>query len=192
MNVLRLVALAVALPAIPLVALAKAHVVDTSAAPADEYFGPQKMSAIGIRMRIDALGRAYHARTLADGDLVHDAQIAETALHAWNARYPRDTWLAPTALHLEQLYAEVPSPEARAHALTMLHFISDTYGTTRYGHLSRLRLAQGFPPLPPQSAANAEAPAAVSPQPSSSASAPDPSNSTMPTNAPSSVPSGPA
>ena len=31
-------------------------------APADEYFGPFKYSAISVRMKINALGRSYHER----------------------------------------------------------------------------------------------------------------------------------
>jgi hypothetical protein len=146
----------------------KAPVVDMSAAPADDYFGPQKMSALGIRMRIDSLGRRYHARTLSDVDLLHDAAIAEGAVRVWNSRYPRDPWLAPTAFHLAQLYAEIPSADGRAHAATMLRFVGDTFAATRYGHLSRLRLAQGFPPLPAEAAASG---APASPEASSPVSA---------------------
>ncbi len=121
--------------------------VDTSAAPADEYFGAQKMSAIGIRMRIDKLGRRYHARTISDADLLHDAAIAEAALRAWGDKYPRDPWLAPTAFHLEQLDQTVQSTAARAQATDLLRYIAHDFAKTKYGHLSRLRLAQGFPPL---------------------------------------------
>ena len=124
-----------------------ANTIDRSAAPADEYFGAQKMSALAIRMRIDELGRRYHARTIADSDLIHDASLADASLHAWRDRYPRDSWLAPTAFHLEQLYQAVQSPEARAAATAELHFIVANFGATRYAHLSRLRLAQGFPAL---------------------------------------------
>jgi hypothetical protein len=150
-------------------ALAKTLVVDKAAAPLDEYFGAQKMSAIGIRMRIDSLGRQYHAHMLSDGDLMHDATIAEASLRAWNVRYPRDPWLAPTAFHLAQLYAQVQSPAGRASATSMLHFTADTFGKTRFGHLSRLRLAQGFPPLRPDSGASPAAGSAASPGPSTPA-----------------------
>lgn len=146
MNVLRATALLVALPLFTLVAQAKAPV-DTSAAPADEYFGTQKMSALGLRMRIGDLGRRLHAHVLADADALHDALDLEDSYHAWDMRYPRDSWLAPTAFHLEQLYAEVQLPDGRTHALAMLKYISARFGTTKYGHLSRLRLAQGFPAL---------------------------------------------
>ena len=121
--------------------------IDHSAAPADEYFGPQKMSALSIRMRIDELGRRYHARTISDADLLHDASLADAALHVWRDHYPRDSWLAPTAFHLEQLYQAVQSPEARAAATAELKYVAANFGSTTYAHMSRLRLAQGFPAL---------------------------------------------
>ncbi len=146
MNVIRATALLVALPLFTLAAQAKPPV-DASAAPLDEYFGKQKMSALGIRMRIGDLGRRLHAHTLADADALHDALILEDSYHAWDARYPRDGWLAPTAFHLEQLYAEVQLSDGRTHAIAMLHYIAGRFGSTKYGHLSRSRLAQGFPAL---------------------------------------------
>lgn len=139
--------------------------VDRSAAPADQYFGAQKMSALGIRMKIDALGRRYHARTISDDDLLHDASIAEASLRAWAGQYPRDPWLAPAAFHLEQLDQTVQSQAARAQATALLHYIAQKFGKTKYGHLSRLRLAQGFAPLHGESAVTA------TPNPYASASA---------------------
>ena len=180
MNVLRFLGFICALTLIPLAAFAKAAV-DTSAAPLDEYFGAQKMSALGIRMRIDDLGRRYHAHLLGDADTLHDALIAENSYHAWVGRYPRDRWLAPTAFHLEQLYAELQLPDARAHATSMLHFIAGTFGTTKYGHLSRLRLSQGFPPLGPQIEVSASPAATTSTAPDAAASQPPaPDNVTSP------------
>jgi hypothetical protein len=122
----------------------KTHSAD---APADEYFGPLKMSAIGIRMRIDVLGRRYIARSESDTDLVHDAADVASSMSAWNAKYPHDLWAAPTAFHLAQLYANVQSDDARAKARSEFAAIANAYPKSSYGHLARLRIAQGFPPL---------------------------------------------
>lgn len=176
---------------------ARAAMVDMAAAPADEYFGPQKMSAIGIRMQVDKLGRRYHARTISDSDLLHDAKIDESALLAWAKKYPKDPWLAPTAFHLEQLDQTVQSSTARAQATNLLHYIANTFGKTKYGHLSRLRLAQGFAPLhsesvvvatpnPYASAASSGAPSSAAPVPATSATA---AASSAPSVAPSPAPS---
>ncbi len=124
-------------------------------APLDAYFGPYKLSAIVIRHRIDALGVRYHSRTISDGDLIHDAGVLESAMDIWQRQYPRDSWIVPTIYHLEQLYQAVQTREARAHATTLLKLLIETYPKTRQAHLSRLRLAQGFPPLQPETPAHA-------------------------------------
>ena len=126
---------------------AAAPVLHSQAAPADGYFGRTKLSALGIRNEINLLARRYRERTIEDADLMHDADLAEIALDEWESAYPRDPWMAPTLFHLEQLYAEVQTPEARTHATALLRAIADRYGSSKEAHLSRLRLAQGLPAL---------------------------------------------
>ncbi len=128
-------------------------------APADVYFGPFKYSAISTRTKIDALGRSYQQRWADDASLVHDAGMVESSLRDWAKRYPHDHWLAPTAFHLAQLYMEIQTPDARAHAKSMFQYLAQTFPTTPQGHLARLRLHQGFPPL------HDESPVAPTPSP---------------------------
>jgi hypothetical protein len=170
-------------------------------APADVYFGPFAMSPLSIRSMIGFLGRQYHYRTISDRDLLRKALVTEDALRRWRTKYPKDPWLAPTFFHLEQLYQAVQTEEARKHATAILKDVVANYPDTKQGHLSRSRLAAGFPPLIPETpllaspAPSAQpSPAATesggeSPQPAPSASA---GASAMPS-APSSVSSpGPA
>ncbi|GAC1403524.1 MAG: hypothetical protein NVSMB64_05420 [Candidatus Velthaea sp.] len=134
-------------------------------APADEYFGALHMSAIAIRMRIDVLGRRYNERTASDDDLMHDAADVDTALKAWLARYPNDTWAAPTSFHLAELYQDVQTPAARRKARDAFAYVGSHYATSKYGHLARLRLARGFPPL------HDESPIVATPAPGGAGSA---------------------
>lgn len=149
-------------------------------APIDEYFGPFKYSAIGIRMRIGALGRAFHSRAKSDADILHDALILDQSLYAWRNRYPHDRWLAPTAFHLEQLYQAMQTSQARAAATEMLHYIVRYFPNTPYARTSRVRLAQGFPPL------HAESPPRPTPNPyaSSAPNVPLPASNAPPSTAP--------
>ena len=162
-------------------------------APADEYFGPLRMSGLAIRMRIDVLGRRYHARTESDDDLLHDAGDVETALHLWFGRYPHDTWLSPTAFHLAQLYAVIQTPVARARASAAFRFVDASFGATHDAHLARLRIAQGFPALHVESPLASPTPG-TSPLPDASAPvagspAPAPSTTASPPPTPSPSPS---
>ncbi len=158
-------------------------------APADEYFGPFKYSAISTRTKINALGRAYRERWTDDASIVHDAGLVQSSLEAWSQKYPKDRWLAPTAFHLAQLYFEVQSSEARAKARDMFAFVAKTYPKTQQGHLARLRLQQGFPALheePPVS----PTPSPYGPSPAQSSA--DPSASAAPAATPSAGPAVPA
>jgi len=169
-------------------------------APADRYFGQQKMSPLSVRQRVDALGRAYAHRWIADGDLLHDATIAGTSLNAWRAAFPRDTWLAPTTFHLAELFADVQTSYARSKAVAVMQEVAKFYGATRYGHLARVRLAAGFPPLHAESAvmptpgsyasaapaASGSADASAAPAPAPASPAPSPSGSPAASPAPAS------
>jgi hypothetical protein len=119
-------------------------------APADVYFGPFGMSPLSIRSTIGFLGRQYHWRTISDRDLLRKALVTEDALRRWRTKYPKDPWLAPTFFHLEQLYGAVQTEEARKHATAILKDVVKNYPDTKQGHLSRSRLAAGFPALIPE------------------------------------------
>lgn len=121
-------------------------------APADRSFGPFKYTAISVRTKIGALGRAYNERWADDASLVHDAGLVESSFRVWAQQFPKDRWLAPTAFHLAQLYQEIQTQDARSHALAMYQYVAKTFPATKEGHLARLRLAQGFPPLHAESA----------------------------------------
>jgi hypothetical protein len=85
-------------------------------APADEYFGRQKMSILEIRNRLSDLARrAVDLRNA--GDVPHEAALTEDALHDWERKYPGDPWLAKDLSALARLYARIhqQSPYRRNH-----------------------------------------------------------------------------
>jgi hypothetical protein len=153
-------------------------------APADEYFGPFKYSAISVRTKINALGRSYHERWADDASIVHDALLVESSYQAWAQKYPKDRWLAPTAFHLAQLYQDVQTQDARNHARAMYELVAKNFPTSKEAHLSRLRLSQGFPAL------HDESPVSPTPSPYGPAS-PVPGASAVPGASPEASP-GPA
>jgi hypothetical protein len=161
----------------------------SSDAPADEYFGPFKYSAISVRMKINALGRSYHERWSDDASIVHDALLVESSYRAWAAKYPKDRWLAPTAYHLAQLYQDVQTQDARSHARAMYEFLVKNYPASKEAHSARQRLSGGFPAL------HGESPVSPTPSPYGPASPPpetspaaSPAASTVPVVAPSGSP----
>jgi hypothetical protein len=171
-------------------------------APADQYFGAFGMSPLSIRSTIGFLGRQYHYRTISDHDLLRKALMAEDALQKWRSAYPDDPWLAPTYFHLEQLYQAVQSDEARKHATAILKVVVRYFPDSKQGHLSRARLAAGFPPLvaesplvTPSPSADAAASKPDSVAPSPAAGLPSPAAAALPSPggaAASETPSAPA
>ena len=150
-------------------------------APADESLGPFKYTPISVRTKIGALGRAYRERWEDDASIVHDAGLVESSYHVWAHRYPDDHWLAPTAYHLAQLYQEVQTADARAHALSMYREIAKAYPHSKEAHFARLRLRAGLPPL------HDESPVSPTPNPYASPT-PTPEPTPTPTATPSPEP----
>ncbi|HTD32781.1 MAG TPA: hypothetical protein VK665_03900 [Candidatus Elarobacter sp.] len=168
-------------------------------APADEYFGPFKYSAISVRTKIDALGRSYRERWADDASLVHDAQMIESSFRVWAQRYPKDKWLPPTAFHLAQLYQEIQTQDARNHARAMYAYLAKAFPSSKEAHLARLRLQQGFPPLQPEPpvsptpnpyapSGTPASPGASPASPGSPGAAPAPASSAAPAASPASAP----
>ncbi|MDB5070948.1 MAG: hypothetical protein JWM87_2059 [Candidatus Eremiobacteraeota bacterium] len=145
------------------IALAAGAIAKDTDAPADEYFGPFKYSALSVRSKITALGRSYRERWADDASIVHDALLLESSYKVWAQKYPRDVWLAPTAYHLAQLYQEVQTQDARNHARAMYEYLAKTFPKSKEAHFARLRLQQGFPAL------HDESPVSPTPNPYASA-----------------------
>jgi hypothetical protein len=86
-------------------------------APADEYFGPLKMSVLGIQnvLRDEAV-RLASSNPPEPGAAYAHANLVERSILDWEAKYPADHWLPRTVFGLQRLYARIPSPESRQHA----------------------------------------------------------------------------
>jgi hypothetical protein len=175
----RTVMLGVAVLATALGATAVAKDTD---APADEYFGPFKYSALSVRMKITSLGRSYRERWQDDASIVHDAGLVESSFRVWAQKYPKDRWLPPTGFHLAQLYQEVQTDDARNHARAMYDFVAKNYPSSKEAHFARLRLAQGFPPFHPEPPVS-PTPNPYGPRPGSPAPAESPSGAPAPSSA---------
>ena len=97
-------------------------------APADEYFGPLKMSVLGIRnaLRSEAGRLASPAPPEAAAAYAH-ANLVERSVQDWEAKYPADRWLPRTIFVLQRLYVQIPHAESRRRA----HEVA-TWLITRY------------------------------------------------------------
>ena len=77
-------------------------------APADEYFGPTKMSPLEITNRIhDAEIRGPSYRGL---------MTTQAAIEDWTSKYPADPWIAPREYRITLLFQRLHSRDGSAEA----------------------------------------------------------------------------
>ena len=112
-------------------------------APADDYFGHQKMSPLEIRHKVFSLKDDFHHARMRPDAVQHDAETVEDAIQDWTARFPHDTWIPSAAWGLATLYEELPGTDAHEHAIVMLQFVRDHFGTSSFAVVAVRDLARG-------------------------------------------------
>lgn len=156
------------------VLLVAAQVAATTA-PADQYFGKLKMSALRVRYETMQLKKRYENHDLLPDQTLHLLLLTQDAFDEWARLYPKDPWLASTGYELAQLYEELPGTVARDHAVALLVYVKSHFPQTSYARESRDQLHRGVRAKPQPAWANipSASPSAtpvVTPPPSPSAS----------------------
>jgi hypothetical protein len=143
----------VAKPLIPHVVFLKYKV-----APADEYFGKLKLSILGIRNTIKDLGYKVDADPAKAMQIMNSVSLTEDAMHDWEGKYPKDSWIPPAILSLERLLAKVDDDGARVHAKNVMVWLVKDYPATVPGKTGKHELALnmvGVKPAPAPDASSA-------------------------------------
>src|SRR5271155_5912702 len=96
---------------------APAYASASRSAPADEYFGPLRLSVLGIRnsiaettLRLDRVG-------LEVGDTMRNVGLVEASVRDWESKYPGDSWLPGIVLSLHRVYRRIGTQEAITHSI---------------------------------------------------------------------------
>jgi hypothetical protein len=127
-----------ALPAQPAFAVQR----PSRLAPADEYFGPLKISILGIRNMLRDQG-ARLAADPAKADAVFGMiGYVELALRDLERKYPEDTALPGSIYRLERLYAALPQPAALDKADQTERWLFERYGSAPQAQQLRRELAE--------------------------------------------------
>lgn len=97
-------------------------------APADEYFGPFKVSVLEIRNRLTRFEGEQNGE-LATAGSIHGIDAVETAIEDWHRRYPRDSWLPGFLGRIVRVYvrAQAGGNMHARHAYVML--VSEYHAT---------------------------------------------------------------
>jgi hypothetical protein len=119
------------------VTIARRPLTQTSA-PADEYFGAQRLSNLGMRNMV-------HFMTLeGTSPLALQGQIANidgvtAGLTAWMDKYPRDPWLPDTILKFAEFLQSKAQPFADAAAVSYLLLLEERFaGTPQAGEAAKV------------------------------------------------------
>jgi hypothetical protein len=116
----------------------------SSLAPADEYFGKQRISVVRIHHQVFALKDDLHHQRKRPDAIQHDADSIGDAYFDWAIRFPRDRWLPRIGWELATLYEELPGYAAQAQAFALLAFIEQRYGDTPSGRAGAQDLLRGI------------------------------------------------
>ena len=153
----------------------------SSDAPADQYFGQLKVSALRVRYEIMQLRPRYETHKLLPEEAAHLLVLDENAFYAWAAACPKDSWLASTGYMLAQLFAELPGSDARDRAVRAFTYVKTHFPTTSYGKESVAALHKGVAVKPdPAWAVALRAERATPPPTATPAPSPAPSSGTSP------------
>jgi hypothetical protein len=156
-------------------------------APADEYFGHQRYSILGIRNALHDLNIRYDGTAARTPSLYAGAAGLENAMQDWGKKYRGDLWLAHYLFHLDQLYMRVPPALGHAKVASTSRWIISAYPNTYYSrylkHIASIRstVVRSASPTPssdatptPPSDATPTPPSNAAPTPRSDATAAPP------------------
>lgn len=119
-------------------------------APADEYFGRQKLSILGINNTI-------HDTNLHIGfDRVHAAkyygQLAPAAdsLFDWAHKYPQDTWLPGRAYYMSHVFWQMHTSDGDVAANKCRALLFKQFPKSRWAALAKKETRDAVAPLAPE------------------------------------------
>ncbi|MBV8082478.1 MAG: hypothetical protein JO347_03155 [Candidatus Eremiobacteraeota bacterium] len=115
-------------------------------APADEYFGPERLSNLGVRNAIRDMN-LEGTSPLALPEQLERIKAVEDALAIWSDRYPHDSWLPGTTLDFAKFLQSKDQPFTDDLALGYLIFLVQRYPSTGPGFEARSMLGS-YHPMP--------------------------------------------
>ena len=126
MNARRTLVFGVLFPV--LIGAARALAVTTALAPADEYFGGPKLSYLGIQNVIrDQTSRYRYDPRVAESAIAR-MEMVESAIRAWERRYPRDPGIPRAIYRLDRFYAAITTSDGLFHELAARNWLFADYG----------------------------------------------------------------
>jgi hypothetical protein len=112
-------------------------------APADEYFGPLKMSILGIRNSLkDELVKLESSANVNTGDAFRHAAFLEKSIREWERKYPSDSWLPRSVMALHRVYSRISSEDAQRSTAETAAWLIERYPHSAEAALLRSEVAR--------------------------------------------------
>ena len=129
-------------------------------APGDEYFGPLKLSYIGIRNTLRDIGLRYDVNHDLAKQTFATAQLTERSIRDWQKKYPHDVQVPRAIYFLQRVYTKVLSVESRERArVTATWLASDFHNSPQAKQLAKTLASEHLAPLPPPTPQPTQTPA---------------------------------
>lgn len=117
-------------------------------APADEYFGRQKLSILGIGNMIKDMRLRIEADMTKQDSIYGGLANVEDAIHDWESKYPTDSWVPKNLELLEAVYLEVPADRARQLGTHVEAWLVHDYPRSPYAATGRTVMLAAHPITP--------------------------------------------
>jgi hypothetical protein len=120
-----------------------------SMAPADEYFGPLKLSIIGIQNSIRDIGLRYKYNNSIAAQSFASAKLVESAIRDWAHRYAHDPQLPRNIYFLQRLYTQILFQQSRDRAHVIAQWMLLSFPKSPQAHQLKKTLAfEHLAPIP--------------------------------------------
>jgi len=139
----------------------------TTAAPADEYFGPLGLSVLGIRNSIAQTTLRLDSAGLDDADSMRSVGLVEASIKDWEAKYPADRWIPRMVLALHHAYRKIATEESLRRSVDVASWLISRYPKSDEAQTVRAELAQAISDAGTPSDASDEPPVSAPPPASS-------------------------
>lgn len=113
-------------------------------APADEYFGPLRLSVLGLHNHIvDTASRVERGDADTGGTMKHLA-LLEASVRDLEGKYPADSWLPRMVLDLHRVYRRIGTEEASLRSIDVASWLLHNYRNSSEAQTLRGELAEAM------------------------------------------------
>jgi hypothetical protein len=121
-----------------------AAAIAAAGAPADENFGPLRLSVLGVHNYLANAAARIVRGGIDPARTVEHLALIELSVRDWETKYPRDAWLPRAVLDLHRAYRKIATDDAALHAIDAASWLLHKYGASHEAQALRTELAEAL------------------------------------------------